>query len=489
MTSAFTFDARFCSGCKACQAACKDKNNLPTGVLWRRVVEVSGGTWERTGDAWSNTVFAYNLSLACNHCVHPKCAGVCPANAYVVREDGIVILDEKKCTGCGYCVWACPYEAPQYNPDAGVMTKCNLCFDQIDQGLPPACVAACPLRVLDYRETTSPLLADQINLWESPPASHPYPLPDYSHTQPRLAIRPHAAMTKAEKKSIANREEIQPRTPSRREDVPLLLFTLLTQLAVGSFWAMLWMSPDLWASARQQPTFWQLIPYLLIGLCLGAGALASLTHLGAKKRAWFALRNLRRSWLSREILFLGLFGTGWLVNTLAYAISGRSSLAGLALTATLGLGLVYSMAQVYRLKSVPAWNTWRTPARFILSALLLGQSAMTVLPSWQSYISGSPSLSIPWNIAAGIILTLLVLQFTFMDHPTAPGSLHRLRAHLIVAAMALALVSFLISGPSIAGISAGLFVVVLLEEVLGRWSFYRARTRGMRHVGSLSPGA
>jgi Fe-S-cluster-containing dehydrogenase component len=90
VTYAFTFDATFCSGCKACQAACKDKNDLPTGLLWRRVVEVSGGAWQQEGDAWKHSVFAYNLSMSCNHCVHPKCAGVCPVDAFILREDGIV---------------------------------------------------------------------------------------------------------------------------------------------------------------------------------------------------------------------------------------------------------------------------------------------------------------------------------------------------------------------------------------------------------------
>jgi len=108
MTYAFTFDASACSGCKACQVACKDKNNLPLGVLWRRVYEVSGGSWQKQGDAWKADVFAYNLTIACNHCVHPKCAGVCPTDAYVVRDDGIVYIDESRCIGCGYCAWRVP---------------------------------------------------------------------------------------------------------------------------------------------------------------------------------------------------------------------------------------------------------------------------------------------------------------------------------------------------------------------------------------------
>ncbi|NCP16392.1 dimethyl sulfoxide reductase subunit B, partial [bacterium] len=100
MTYAFYFDSQFCTGCKACQIACKDKNNLPPGVLWRRVYEISGGGWERQGEAWTTDVFAYNLTLACNHCEHPVCAGVCPTQAYSKREDGLVLLDASKCLGC-----------------------------------------------------------------------------------------------------------------------------------------------------------------------------------------------------------------------------------------------------------------------------------------------------------------------------------------------------------------------------------------------------
>jgi anaerobic dimethyl sulfoxide reductase subunit B (iron-sulfur subunit) len=99
MSYAFTFDARSCSGCKACQEACKDKNQLPVGVLWRRVIEVSGGEWIAAGNSWESSVFAYHLSLACNHCTHPKCAGVCPTDAYTVRPDGIVLIDPSRCMG------------------------------------------------------------------------------------------------------------------------------------------------------------------------------------------------------------------------------------------------------------------------------------------------------------------------------------------------------------------------------------------------------
>ena len=93
---AFFFDAASCSGCKACQAACKDKHELPVGLLWRRVYELVGGRWDREGEAWLPDVFAFNLSLACNHCEAPICAEVCPTGAMRRRDDGIVLWIRKR---------------------------------------------------------------------------------------------------------------------------------------------------------------------------------------------------------------------------------------------------------------------------------------------------------------------------------------------------------------------------------------------------------
>jgi anaerobic dimethyl sulfoxide reductase subunit B (iron-sulfur subunit) len=463
MTYAFTFDARFCSGCKACQAACKDKNNLPLGVLWRRVYEVAGGSWQKAGEAWNNTVFAYNLSVACNHCIHPKCAGICPTNAYSVREGGIVILDTSKCMGCGYCAWACPYGAPQYNAEAGYMTKCNFCFDNLEQGLPPACVSACPMRVLDYGEPATEHLADRVALWDAPPEEHPYPLPYYSHTQPRVSIRPHAAMNVTETKFVANLEEIQPHVPSRWEDVPLILFTLFTQLAVGGFWAMLWTLPQTWASPPQNTGFSHLHPLLVIGVCLGIGLLASLAHLGTKKKVFFALRNLRRSWLSREVLFTGLFGIGWLCAALARLIGQRGTTAWMALTASLGLGLVYSMAQVYRLRAVPAWNTWLTNAGFMVSALLLGQTVMMTLLSY-----GSKAIY-------SIVLILLLGQLALIGKQFPRSPLHTIRSGFILIGVMVSAMGLLFINLDVTWLHLLITLIVLIEEGIGRWLFYRSR--------------
>jgi DMSO reductase anchor subunit len=345
------------------------------------------------------------------------------------------------------------------------MSKCNFCFDNLDQGLPPACVAACPLRVLDYMETSaeSAPATIEIRLWEAPPHIHPYPLPNYSRTQPRLAIKQHPAMNTAEKKFVANFEEIRPRIPSAWEDVPLILFTLLTQMAVGGFWAMQWTFPQTWALAERGMSLSQWLPTLLIGLYLGGGMLASFAHLGTKKRALFALRNLRRSWLSREVLFTGLFGLAWFFTTWASVIWRRGSIEAIALTATLGLGLVYSMAQVYRLKTVPGWNTWRTNAGFMVSALLLGQTVMAALLSDESKATDS------------IVLILLLGQLALNYKQVPQSLLHTIRMGFILLAVIVSTISLLTSNSDITWLNLLMALIIVIEEGMGRWLFFRIR--------------
>jgi DMSO reductase iron-sulfur subunit len=201
---AFYIDSSTCSGCKACQAACKDKNGLEVGRLFRRVYEVTGGEWIPAGPAWTNSVFAYYLSVACNHCARPICLGVCPAGAIDQRPDGIVWIDPDKCLGCKYCSFACPYGAPQYNEAAGVMTKCDFCKDEIDAARPPACVAACPMRALDY----GPLEDLQAKYGR---LAGVFPMPEPALTEPSIVITPHrqAQPPGSPAAEVENREEVK----------------------------------------------------------------------------------------------------------------------------------------------------------------------------------------------------------------------------------------------------------------------------------------
>lgn len=145
----FFVNTNYCVGCKTCQIACKDKNDLDTNQLWRKVTEIEGGNYIESGYGLIPNVTAYWISMSCNHCESPKCVKACPTGASHKRSlDGLVLINKNRCIGCRLCEAACPYEARYYNEK--VMTKCDACEDLLQQGKKPICVEACPLRVLDF---------------------------------------------------------------------------------------------------------------------------------------------------------------------------------------------------------------------------------------------------------------------------------------------------------------------------------------------------
>ena len=132
-----------CIGCRACEIACKDKNGLPPGPRFRRVMYVEGGSYP--------DVYAYKVNMSCNHCAEPACLPTCPTGAIWKRADnGVVDIDSTLCIGCRRCEAACAFGAPQWDPHEQVIKKCNLCVDELDAGRQPYCVAACMMRVLDF---------------------------------------------------------------------------------------------------------------------------------------------------------------------------------------------------------------------------------------------------------------------------------------------------------------------------------------------------
>jgi Fe-S-cluster-containing dehydrogenase component len=172
-------DMDTCVGCHACAVACKEWNAggiagpltdedpygaKPSGVWFNRVHSYELDALEGLDDAHPpQPAMTLHFPRSCLHCETPACVSVCPTGAsYKRAEDGIVLVDEDKCIGCGLCAWACPYGAREMSPVDGVMKKCTLCVDRIyNENLPeaerePACVQVCPTRARHFGDLGDP---------------------------------------------------------------------------------------------------------------------------------------------------------------------------------------------------------------------------------------------------------------------------------------------------------------------------------------------
>ncbi|UCC62226.1 MAG: 4Fe-4S dicluster domain-containing protein [Anaerolineae bacterium] len=138
---ALIIDTTKCVGCGACKVACNLRNHLPEGQSYIHILRQTEGENERF------------LPVQCQHCADPPCAHVCPTNATYIRDDGVVLINEKLCVGCKYCMVACPYQARIFDEERGVADKCWLCLDDVLGGGEPACVRACILEARLFGRT------------------------------------------------------------------------------------------------------------------------------------------------------------------------------------------------------------------------------------------------------------------------------------------------------------------------------------------------
>ncbi|HEX2573302.1 MAG TPA: 4Fe-4S dicluster domain-containing protein [Polyangia bacterium] len=173
MALGFFTDTTLCIGCKACEVACKQWNQLPddgfafTGMSYDNTVHLGAATWrhvafvERTvtasgppsGQMSGVGDFSWLfLSDVCKHCERAGCLEACPTGSLVRTEFGTVYVQPDICNGCGYCVPACPFGVIARREDDGRAWKCTLCYDRLKGDLEPACAKACPTDSIQFGE-------------------------------------------------------------------------------------------------------------------------------------------------------------------------------------------------------------------------------------------------------------------------------------------------------------------------------------------------
>jgi tetrathionate reductase subunit B len=188
---AMLIDIEKCIGCGNCVRACATENDVPEGFFrtWIERYHVSGWPTENPEvdspnggkDGFPDSLPAggknFFVPKMCNHCADSPCTQVCPVGATFCTPDGVVLVDEKYCLGCRYCVQACPYGCRFIHPTRHTAQKCTLCYHRITKGLTTACCEACP--------TAARQLADLKNPKD--------PIHEYLRTHSVQVLKPHMA--------------------------------------------------------------------------------------------------------------------------------------------------------------------------------------------------------------------------------------------------------------------------------------------------------
>jgi formate dehydrogenase iron-sulfur subunit len=160
----FYTDTTVCIGCKACEVACKEWNQLPStnggvntlsgdsydntrsldGIHWRHVKFIEQFSEDRKDGRW------LLMSDVCKHCVQAGCLEVCPTGAIIRTEFDTVVIQSNTCNGCRDCIAACPFGVIDINPVSNTAQKCTLCYDRLQSGMEPACSKACPTKSIQF---------------------------------------------------------------------------------------------------------------------------------------------------------------------------------------------------------------------------------------------------------------------------------------------------------------------------------------------------
>jgi len=343
MRKGFIFEQSKCVACSACGAACILENKWEVSPRMVYTYNI---------DAVSSLPLI-NLSLACNHCEKPVCLDGCPSDSYFRDKiTGAVVLNDKKCIGCKYCKWNCPYDAPKFNSGTKVIGKCNLCYTGLNEGRMPACTSACPTGALSFGEITNKE-TDNIPLWF--PDKNLNPAIKFTgklNTQPLRIV----SDKKFDSENIIQRQENRLKSSL----LSLIAFTFLSTISVA-----------LIISSGINGVLPNIKFYFSI---IALAGISSLFHLGKVSRAWRAVLNIKSSPLSIEIALFIIYSV--------LSVSGIYLELPLMIIISSITGLLFllSIDNVYNYAEKGKYSYPHSGQTFLSSLLIISFLSETLIP-------------------------------------------------------------------------------------------------------------
>lgn len=166
-------DVTTCIGCKACQVACSEWNDIRDEVgnnvgVYDNPADLTAKSWTvmRFSEVEQNDKLEWLIRKdGCMHCADPGCLKACPAEGAIIQyANGIVDFQSEQCIGCGYCIAGCPFDVPRLNPEDNRVYKCTLCVDRVVVGQEPACVKTCPTGAIHFgtKESMKTLAGERV---------------------------------------------------------------------------------------------------------------------------------------------------------------------------------------------------------------------------------------------------------------------------------------------------------------------------------------
>ena len=209
-------DLNKCVRSRTCYIVCKREHKIPAHpkdkVHLYEYYRLRYLSWE-----WGKypRVKRTHIPIFCMHCDDPICIRFCSIDAITQREDGIIIIDKDSCTGCGVCVYVCPYGALYINAD-GKADGCDFCVDRVELGLPPKCVEECPARAIIFGDLNDP----ESKISKLISSSKAKPLIIGEATNPSIYYIP--SQNESEWKKISENKKFQEALSKRKRDLPPL---------------------------------------------------------------------------------------------------------------------------------------------------------------------------------------------------------------------------------------------------------------------------